>query len=241
MFASGDDGRSAILIGVNSVVMWDFDGTLAMRAGLWSACLLEVLDEHAPGHNGTREQLRADLKSGFPWHRATEAHPELSDPEAWWASLDPLLSRALAGAGIDEARHPELARAMRARFIDGTRIWTVFEDSRPALETTAAAGWRNVILSNHVPELPRLVATLGLDDLVEHVFSSATIGFDKPHPEAFRHALRESGSPERAWMVGDNPVADVEGAQALGIPALLIRTEGGEPDALAAAARITGA
>jgi putative hydrolase of the HAD superfamily len=241
MFAPGDDGRSAILIGVNGVVMWDFDGTLARRPGLWSACLLEVLDEHASGHRGTRDQLRADLRDGFPWHRAAEPHPELSDPEAWWASLDPLLSRALAGAGVDEAHHPELARAMRARFIDGTRTWSVFEDTRPALEATAAAGWRNVILSNHVPELPRLVATLGLDDLVEHVFSSATIGFDKPHPEAFRHALRESGSPERAWMVGDNPVADVEGAQALGIPAVLIRTEGGDPDALAAAARITGA
>ena len=29
--------------------------------------------------------------------------PELSDAEAWWASLDPLLSRALAGAGVDFA------------------------------------------------------------------------------------------------------------------------------------------
>ena len=36
-------------------------------------------------------------------------------------------------------------------------------------------------------------------------------------------------------MVGDNPVADVAGAEALGIPAVLIRTAGGEPDALAAA------
>lgn len=115
----------------------------------------------------------------------------------------------------------------------------VFDDTRPALELTAAAGWRNVILSNHVPELPQLVAALGLDDLIERVFTSATIGFDKPHPDAFRYASRESGSPERVWMVGDDPVADIGGAEALGIPALLIRTEGGEPDALAAARRIT--
>jgi putative hydrolase of the HAD superfamily len=67
------------------------------------------------------------------------------------------------------------------------------------------------------------------------VFSSALIGYDKPHPEAFRHALRACGEPARRWMVGDNPVADVRGAQTVGIPALLIRTEGGESDALAAA------
>ena len=80
--------------------------------------------------------------------------------------------------------------------------------------------------------------TLGLSDLVERVFTSAVIGYDKPHPEAFRHALRESGDPATRWMVGDNPVADVAGAEALGIPAVLIRTAGGEPDALAAAERI---
>jgi len=219
------------------VVMWDFDGTLANRPGLWGACLLEVLDEHAPGHSGTLERLRADLKGGFPWHRATEPHLELSEPDAWWASLSPLLGRAFTGAGVEEPRHAALAAGVRERFTDGTRGWQVFPDSRPALETTAAAGWRNVILSNHVPELPALVAALGLTDLVEpgHVFTSAAIGFDKPHPEAFRHALRVAGAPDRIWMVGDNPEADVRGAEALGIPALLIRTAGGEPDALAAA------
>jgi ribonucleotide monophosphatase NagD (HAD superfamily) len=41
-------------------------------------------------------------------------------------------------------------------------------------------------------------------------------------------------------MVGDNPVADVAGAKALGIPAVLIRTDGGEPDALAAAQLVIG-
>jgi putative hydrolase of the HAD superfamily len=89
-----------------------------------------------------------------------------------------------------------------------------------------------------VPELPALVGALGLEDLIDGVYTSAAIGYDKPHPEAFRHALRESGDPARRWMVGDNPVADVKGAQALGIPALLIRTAGGEPDALAAAQRV---
>jgi putative hydrolase of the HAD superfamily len=83
------------------------------------------------------------------------------------------------------------------------------------------------------------VAQLRLHDLVERVFTSATLGYEKPNPEIFRHALRESGEPRRRWMVGDNPVADVDGAEALGIPALLIRNrDDGHPDALTAAARI---
>jgi putative hydrolase of the HAD superfamily len=71
-----------------------------------------------------------------------------------------------------------------------------------------------------------------------HKHCEDTCSPGRPHPEAFRHTLRESGDPARRWMVGDNPVADVKGAQALGIPALLIRTAGGEPDALAAAQRV---
>jgi putative hydrolase of the HAD superfamily len=223
------------------VVMWDFDGTLATRPGLWSTCVLEVLDEHAPGHRASRDELRAALRDGFPWHRADEPHPELCEPDAWWAALDPLLGRAFSVAGVGTAQHVDLARAVRARFVDGTVGWELFDDTRAALQATADAGWRNVILSNHVPELAALVDALGLSDLVERVFTSAVIGYDKPHPEAFRHALRESGNPASRWMVGDNPIADVAGAEALGIPAVLIRTEGGEPDALAAAQRIVAA
>jgi len=247
MFAPGGRGYKRLRTGAGlgilaamsgGVVMWDFDGTLATRPGLWSTCLLEVLDEHAPGHGASRDELRAALRDGFPWHRASEPHPELCEPDAWWASLDPLLGRAFSVGGVETAQHARLAQVFRARFVDGSVGWEAFADSRPALAATAQAGWRNVILSNHVPELAGLVDALGLADLVEEIFTSALIGYDKPHPEAFRHALRACGEPARRWMVGDNPVADVAGAQALGIPALLIRTEGGEPDALAAAQRV---
>jgi putative hydrolase of the HAD superfamily len=219
----------------DGVVIWDFDGTLAARPGLWSTCLLEVLDEHVPGHRASRDELRAALRDSFPWHRAEEPHLELCEADAWWAALDPVLRRAFGVAGVEAARHADLTRAFGTRFVDGSVGWEVFADTRPALKATAEAGWRNVILSNHVPELAALVYALGLSDLVEDVFSSALIGYDKPHPEAFRHALRACGEPARRWMVGDNPVADVRGAQTVGIPALLIRTEGGESDALAAA------
>jgi putative hydrolase of the HAD superfamily len=224
------------------LAIWDFDGTLAWRDGLWSGCVLEVLDEHEPGHGVTREQLRERLSGGFPWHRHEQAHPELAEADAWWQALTPLIAGAIAGCGIAEVRARELCPAVRERFVDGSRVWRLFDDSADALRTTAAAGWRNAILSNHVPELHGLVVALGLDELVEEVFSSAATGYEKPHPEAFRLALRVCGEPAERWMVGDNPRADVAGAEALGIPAILIRTDAPAPrrapDAAAAAALI---
>jgi putative hydrolase of the HAD superfamily len=226
------------------VVFWDFDGTLAWRPGMWSGCILEVLDERVPGHRGSIDDVRLALADGFPWHRHTVAHPELSDPEAWWTELTPLIEGAITQCGVETHRASELARAVRARFTDGAG-WRLFDDVRPALGMTAAAGWQNVVVSNHVPELPRLVEHLGLDALVDRVFNSARLGFEKPHPELFRLALRTCGEPEERWMVGDNPVADVAGAEAVGIPAILVRGAGpakhSAPDLVAAARLITGA
>jgi putative hydrolase of the HAD superfamily len=39
------------------VVLWDFEGTLAARPGIWSKCLVDVLDEVAPGHGLTRDDV----------------------------------------------------------------------------------------------------------------------------------------------------------------------------------------
>jgi HAD superfamily hydrolase (TIGR01549 family) len=210
---------------VSRVVLWDFDGTLAWRPGLWGGCILEVLDEQAPGHTAELETVRSAMRAGFPWHDHAQPHPELSDPEAWWTSVTKLIADAIRDC-VEEGRAAELAHAVRHRYADGTRGWRVFDDTPAGLRATAAAGWRNVVLSNHIPELDALVAQLGLADLIERVFSSARTGYEKPHPEAFRIALRTEGNPSRRWMVGDNPLADVAGAEALGIPAILVRTTG---------------
>lgn len=224
------------------LAIWDFDGTLAWREGLWSGCVLEVLDEHEPGHGATREALRARLSGGFPWHRHEQPHPELAHADAWWQALTPLIAGAIAGCGVAEHRARELCAAVRERFVDAARVWRLFDDTPAALRATAAAGWRNAILSNHVPELAELVAALGIGEHVEEVFSSAVTGYEKPHPEAFRLVLRRFGEPRERWMVGDNPQADVAGAEALGIPAVLIRTAAPAPryapDAAAAAGLI---
>lgn len=80
-----------------------------------------------------------------------------------------------------------------------------------------------MIVSNHVPELGDLVGRLGLADLIDGVLTSAVTGYEKPHPAMYGIALDLIGHPDRVWMIGDNPVADVAGAEAVGIPAILVR------------------
>jgi putative hydrolase of the HAD superfamily len=150
------------------------------------------------------------------------AHPELCEPETWWASVGQVLARAYEAAGYAPARALELAAAARRLYVDPKVGWELFEDTRPALEQLSQAGWTHAILSNHVPELRHIVAGLGLDDLVAFVSCSAETGYEKPHQQAYASVL-DALRPEEAWMVGDNVVADVLGAEAVGIPAVLVR------------------
>lgn len=64
---------------------------------------------------------------------------------------------------------------------------------------------------------------LGLDGHITQIFNSAQSGYEKPHPRAFDGVLEAVTGADAAWMVGDNPKADVRGAEAVGLPAILVR------------------
>ena len=221
------------------LVIWDFDGTLAHRRGEtgWSILLAEALDAEEPGHGHSADMFRPHLREGFPWHTPDVAHPELSEPEAWWASVRPVLGRAYEAAGYVPARALELADAARRLYVDPGIGWEVFPDTLSTLARLSGAGWTHAILSNHIPELRQIVTGLGLDDAVDFISCSAETGYEKPHAQAFASVL-DTLHPAEAWMVGDNVVADVLGAEAVGIPAVLVHRP--DPRALRYADTLAG-
>jgi putative hydrolase of the HAD superfamily len=186
--------------------------------------MIEVLDERQPGHGIGLEDVRPFLRNGFPWHAPEVAHPELATVDAWWGHVEPLLVRGYEGVGVAAESARIFSRFARERYID-VQYWQLFDDTVPALTDLREHGWRHVILSNHVPELGSIVTDLGLGALVDATVNSAETGYEKPHPEAFAHARRVAGNPTVIWMVGDNPDADVAGAEAVGIPAVLVRRD----------------
>lgn len=65
----------------------------------------------------------------------------------------------------------------------------------------------------------------GLGPLIDGVVSSHSVGRRKPHPALFERALALAAvRPEEAVMVGDNPIADIRGAGALGLRTVYRRT-----------------
>ncbi len=61
-------------------------------------------------------------------------------------------------------------------------------------------------------------------------FSAADVGYLKPHPSIFGAALACLGTtPEETIFVGDNPIADIAGAQGAGMRAILRRKNPEKP------------
>lgn len=203
-------------------ILWDFDGTLAHRPGMWSQALFEVLLERQPSSAVTIDDIRPFMRDCFPWHRPREPHLHLTTAEDWWAEIEQLFVQTYVGVGCSAREAALLAPLAHQRYLD-IQGWLLFEDTLPALDALTQQGWEHAILSNHVPELPLIVAALGLSPYIQAIFTSGTTGYEKPHPRAFHYALDQLGSPSVVWMVGDNIEADILGAEDFGLPAILVR------------------
>jgi putative hydrolase of the HAD superfamily len=117
-----------------------------------------------------------------------------------------------------------------------------------AIETLAevrARGIRTALLTNGGAQSQRRsVERNGLAAYFDCIVIEGEFGAGKPDERVFRHALEAvSAAPDATWMVGDNLIADIAPAVALGMHAVWVDGAGGglPPDAPARPHRIVQA
>lgn len=103
-----------------------------------------------------------------------------------------------------------------------------FDDAAPLLAHLRARGLRMVVVSNWDYSLRDVLEQVGLRP--DAVVSSAEVGALKPDRRIFDAALHAAGcTAAEALHVGDSPAADVAGATAAGIRAVLLDRENPAP------------
>ena len=104
------------------------------------------------------------------------------------------------------------------------RIWSIVLPGVPeALDRLQTAGIQLVAVSNADGTVDKGLTLLGLRRYFHAVIDSHQVGFEKPDPRIFYHALSVSGSdPESTLHVGDMYAVDIVGANAAGIYAVLL-------------------
>lgn len=121
---------------------------------------------------------------------------------------------------------------------------TMLASAQALLESLRSRGVKTGLVANSWPEPARVlredVARAGLASLLDVIVFSDEIGVRKPAAEIFLHACSELAvEPQDAMHVGDDLVADVQGAANVGmttVQALWFRaddTQGIEPDFMA--------
>jgi len=116
--------------------------------------------------------------------------------------------------------------ALTAALLDSLRF-VAYPEAREALTALRRRGLRLVVVSNWDVSLHERLAETGLAELVDGAVASAEVGAAKPDPAIFAHGLALAGAgAAEACHVGDSPEADVEGALAAGLHAVLLAREG---------------
>jgi HAD superfamily hydrolase (TIGR02253 family) len=98
------------------------------------------------------------------------------------------------------------------------------KDVLETLKKIKAKGFKTALISDLTTHIQlRKMNKLKITPYIDFLVTSEEAGAEKPHPIMFLLALNKLRvSPEESIMVGDNPINDIEGANAVGIDSVLL-------------------
>jgi FMN phosphatase YigB (HAD superfamily) len=211
--------RTALVERRPSVVFLDLGDTLLRAHPSWAGVYRLGLAD-AGIEVDEAELERALLEASRPGDSALAGPFEATEEASFQRikEFDAAVLASLGHAGLPD----DVFRGIEAAFL-ARSAWYVFPDVVPAVEVMHAAGLRLAVISNWLWGGPELLHSLELARHFEALVVSARVGYNKPHPGIFDHALRVMAvDAADAVHVGDNYQADVMGARAVGIRPVLI-------------------
>lgn len=141
--------------------------------------------------------------------------PREDDDKGWWRELvDQVIDQvAPRTSELDRDAFFEVAYLHFAE----AGVWKLYPDVVEVLEGLRPRS-NLAIISNFDGRLRMILEQLGVSQFFSHVFLSSELGADKPDPLIFRRALKFSRfAPNETLHVGDDPVRDWQGAEAVGL------------------------
>jgi putative hydrolase of the HAD superfamily len=209
---------------MDKIIFWDFHGTLAFNDWMVSKALYKVLISNDATTRIIIDDIKKKPLKGFPWQDYEKEYLHLTESSAWWENAENIFIECYKELELDEEKAVKYAKEVRKELIKVDEF-ILYEDTIETLRYFKESGYTNVILSNHIPELPDIVENLGLSSYIVECISSANVGYEKPNPKIYECALAKCNNPKDVWMVGDSIIADVKGAENIGIKGVLVRSK----------------
>jgi putative hydrolase of the HAD superfamily len=201
-------------------VLLDALGTLVELERPWPHLVAEL---GARGATVSEDDARRAMLAEMAYYRAN--HDDASD-RAGLADLRRRCAEVVRGELATELPVGDVEAAMLAAI-----RFRPYPEVPAVLATLRERGCALVVVSNWDVSLHDVLDQTRLRPLVDAVVTSAELGVAKPAPAIFAHALELAGGvpAQEALHAGDDLAADVEGARAAGIAAVLVARDGERP------------
>ncbi|MAT99477.1 MAG: hypothetical protein CL608_20235 [Anaerolineaceae bacterium] len=140
-------------------------------------------------------------------------------------SFAQVMQDSLIACGLDAAQL-DIDAVLRAYDWNTVPGVVPFEDTLPVLDQLKNAGYKIGLITNAIQPMWMRDVELrayGILDYLDVRLTSGDVGFMKPHPNIYWHALELLDvQPEEAVFVGDRPANDIAGANEAGITSVLM-------------------
>lgn len=207
---------------VNKALFWDFDSTLIYPNESFADAFYCTLLKYVCTVGW--ESVCKFMHSACSWYTPEVSYTD-STGEKWWQ----MLFKKFKGFYSENQIQPnEMMNIFFKRKILECANYKTYHDAAYTLSASIEMGYKNYILSNNYPELPEVVKGLHLSQYFAGYVVSSRIGYEKPREEIFEYARELAGKPDFCCMIGDNPVADIEGARKSGFHTILVHKTKGE-------------
>jgi putative hydrolase of the HAD superfamily len=215
------------------LVCFDAGFTLIQPRKTMAQHLATVLEAH--GHDADEEEVRRAWEVADAWFWTTYKRPGNTawtndhEIEETWRAYHRMM---LAELGVADEEHRVVEAILAAQL--ATSAWELYPDTLAALELTRShpsrAGLPSpkvAIISDWGSNLGEVIDIVGLGAFVDVLAVSAVEALAKPDPAFFRRASERAGvEAGRGVMIGDSYHADVLGARAAGLDAILLDRHG---------------
>jgi len=198
-----------------STIVFDLDNTLW---DVWPAIvkaeqgMYAFLAERYPRVTAkhSMESLRVERE------RSARAEPHMSHDFTYMRLAT--LKRCAKESGYPES----MAQEAFDVFFCARNSVSLYRDVLPTLNRLLGR-YRLFTLTNGNADL----SAIGLKQFFDRTFAARDVGALKPDPAAFRHVLAHAGvAPEEVLHIGDDPVADVQGARGVGMHTAWLNRDG---------------
>ena len=145
----------------------------------------------------------------------------------WWMFYSQLLSEI----GLKDTDEADAIRDQLVAGIQNSGNWDTIRPGTAEQLHEIGERYRIAVISNADGKITDVLQKCGIANCFRTITDSGLVGYEKPHPEIFRQALKSmNAAPDESLYVGDVYSVDYLGATGAGMQALLMDIPGAYRD-----------